>query len=1009
MRILVWCEILYFIFNVSINSQVDYTNYVNPFIGTAGHGHTYPGASAPFGMMQLSPDTGLKDWDWVSGYNSSDSSIIGFSHTHLSGTGVADYGDILFMPFIGENKFKPGSKDKPDEGYRSRFSHQNEKASPGYYSVFLTDYDIYVELTTAQRSGMHKYQFQVDKSHKILIDLFHGLQDATLESYINIIGDNKVEGYRTSSGWAKKHTVYFYAEFSKNISKHIIELNEEILTANSAKGISVKSILEFEKSLPNELLVKIGISHVSLEGAKKNLLTEITDWDFTKIYNSTKKKWNDYLARIEIEGGTRDQKITFYTSLYHAFLAPNIFNDVDKKYIGMDGETKIAEDFNMYTIFSLWDTFRALHPLITIIDPDLATDFIKSILEKFKESGSLPIWELAGNETGTMIGYHSIPVIVDAYMKGIREFDIDTAYGAMVKSAMGKERGLEYYKTMGFIPMDKADDAVSTTLEYAYDDWCIATMAKELNKENDYQYFMSRAKNYLNVFDEKTKFMRGRFYSGFWKDPFDPIEPSYLGAGEFTEGNAWQYTWFVPHDIQGLIKAMGGDDLFKEKIDELFLTETDTSKYQMPSDVTGLIGQYAQGNEPSHHIVYLYNYCGFSWKTQEYTRKIMEEFFHSGRDGLCGNEDCGQMSAWYALSAMGFYPVLPGSNEYVIGSPIFDKVKINLTNGNTFRIIANNNSRENKYINSAKLSGINYSKTYFTHDDILNGSTIEFNMVKVPNKNFGAVSEERPNSRISENIKPIIYNKNYEPVITPYRSLFANSVTTELKTFSPDTEIRYTLDGTEPNNKSELYREPIILKASSILKAKTFDEYKLPSNTVVKNFTKKIVRDLADPFYMEGNSIFPVIIENNNFSPKYSGNGINGIIDGSFGTLNYHDSFWQGFQELDCEITIDFGRVTEIKKIGANFLNYQSRWIFLPKEVSVSFSQNGDSYSEPVIIFTDKIKLNKKKEIVTIEKDLTSIHTRYIKFFAENIGSIPSFHKSAGKKAWLFLDEIFFE
>ena len=456
-------------------------------------------------------------------------------------------------------------------------------------------------------------------------------------------------------------------------------------------------------------------------------------------------------------------------------------------------------------------------------------------------------------------------------------------------------------------------------------------------------------------------------------------------------------------------KFMGGDNLFKEKLDSLFSTVTDTNKYQMPSDVTGLIGQYAQGNEPSHHIAYLYNYCGFPWKTQYYTRKIMEEFFNSGRDGLCGNEDCGQMSAWYALSALGFYPVLPGSNEYVIGSPIFDNVKINLTNGKSFNITANNNSRTNAYINSAKLNGVIYSKTYFTHADIMNGSTLEFEMAGVPNKSFGSAYDSRPNSRINKEIKPITFEKNFEPVITPYRSLFANSITIELKSFFPDAEIRYTLDGSEPNDNSELYTKPIILKTSSILKAKTFDDLKLPSKTVTKNFEKKIVLDLEDPFYEKNDSIYPMVMENNNLSSQYSGNGKNGIIDGCFGTLNHHDSYWQGFQELNCDIIIDFGKITNLNRIGANFLNNQTSWIFLPKKAMISFSKDGHNYSEPIIIFENEIKLDHNKEIVSIEKDLTTIQTRYIKFYAENIGRLPQFHKSAGNKAWLFIDEIFFE
>lgn len=1009
MKKLVLISVLFFVCCEIVNSQEDYTKYVNPFIGTADHGHTYPGAALPFGMMQLSPDTGIEGWDWCSGYHATDNSVMGFSHTHLSGTGASDYGDILFLPFTGEVKFNPGSKENPDEGYRSRFNSENEKASPGYYSTFLDDYKIDVELTVTKRAGFHKYHYPKGESANILIDLFHGIQDATMESYINIIDDNKIEGYRTSKGWANNHTVYFYVEFSENISDYIIELDNNEIKDNSAKGRSVKAALKFDLSSTQTLLTRIGISPVSLEGAKKNLNAEITHWDFNKTKSDASVEWNNLLSRIEVEGGTDDQKISYYTALYHSFLAPNLFSDVDHKYIGMDGKVKVADGFNMYTVFSLWDTFRALHPLLTILDEKLSVDLIKSLVAKYEESGVLPVWELAANETWTMIGYHSIPVIVDAYMKGIRNFDVEKAYEAMVSSAMRDERGLEYYKEMGFIPMDKADDAVSSTLEYAYDDWCIAVMADQLGKEEDHKYFMSRAKNYRNVFDEKTKFMRGRYNSGFWKEDFDPIAPSFLGSGEFTEGNSWQYTWFVPQDVSGLIDLMGGDKLFKEKLDSLYTVETDKDKYQMPSDVTGLIGQYAQGNEPSHHIAYLYNYCGYPWATQYYTRKIMDQFFHSGRDGLCGNEDCGQMSAWYAFTAMGFYPVLPGSNEYAIGSTIFDQVKIHLSNGKVFTIVANNNDADNKYINSVKLNGIEYHKTYFTHADILPGSSIEYEMSAEPNKNFGVDKANRPHSIITNQFEINNYNKNFVPTISPHKSLFANSIKVDLVAYESEIDIRYTLDGSEPTEISQKYIEPIIQSNSFTLKAKVFGGGLLPSKTIEKTFTKSIVYDKVNPFYENDGIIYPTILKNENFHTKYSAGGKNGIIDGNFASLDFREPYWQGFEELDCNVQIDLGKVVEVNKISVNFFERQDSWIFLPKKVSVSFSDDGTKFSDPVIICENKVKENLEAEIKTFIKELNNVKARYIKFTAENVAVCPFFHKGAGGKTWLFIDEITIE
>ncbi|MCB0730470.1 MAG: GH92 family glycosyl hydrolase, partial [Ignavibacteriae bacterium] len=815
---------LFFYLSALIFAQTDYTNLVNPFVGTAEHGHTFPGATLPFGMMQLSPDTGVEGWDWCSGYHASDNSLMGFSHTHLSGTGVGDYGDILFMPTVGELKFIPGSKKNPDEGYRSRFKHENEIASPGYYSVKLDDYDINVELTTTKRAGIHKYTFNQNEIGNVIIDLVHGIQDAPIESYIKIIDKNKIEGFRTSSGWAKRHTVYFYAEFSHDITKTVIQENNVQKESNESKAQYVKSALTFNLKSDKTLKVRIGISHVSIEGAKKNLLSEIPDWDFEKVSNNAKKIWNDYLSKIEVEGGTIDQRRTYYTALYHTFIAPNVFNDVDKKYMGMDGNVKIAEDFEMYTIFSLWDTFRALHPLLTIIDEKLTADLIKSLITKYNESGLLPVWELAANETFTMIGYHSVPVIVDAYMKGIRNFDIENAYEAMISSSMNDDRGIDFYKKMGFIPMDKAHDAVSSTLEYAYDDWCIAQMANDLGKDEDYKYYMSRSKNYKNMYNPKTGFMQGRFNSGAWSKNFDPIAPSYLGSGEFTEGNSWQYTLFVPQDINGLKNLIGGDKAFVEKLDSLFTIEADPVKYQMPSDVTGLIGQYAQGNEPSHHIAYLYNYAGQPWKSQNILRKIMDGFFNSNRDGLCGNEDCGQMSAWYSFSAIGFYPVLPGSNEYVIGSPLFDKVTIHQENGNDFVIVTNNNSHENKYIKSLSMNGSDYYKLYFNHNDLRKGAELKIEMNSTPNKDFGTELSSRPNSTISEEFKALTYEKYFMPIINPHRTLFANEITINLDNFNETSEIHFTIDGSEPSENSSIYQNPFTLNKTFTLKAAVFGD-----------------------------------------------------------------------------------------------------------------------------------------------------------------------------------------
>ncbi|MFA7229271.1 MAG: GH92 family glycosyl hydrolase, partial [Melioribacteraceae bacterium] len=616
--------------------------YVDPFIGTGGHGHTYPGATLPFGMMQLSPDTGIEGWDWCSGYHYSDKSIMGFSHTHLSGTGATDYADILFMPTVGTLKFNPGSKERPQEGYRSRFQHENEKASPGYYSVFLDDYKVMAELTATMRAGMHRYTFPNSSASNIIIDLKHGL-DSDSESMLKFAGTSSVEGFRKSRGWAQEHTVYFVAEFSKPFESFGTVVNGELNEGNSrAEGRDVKGYVRFSTKYGEAVKVRIGISAVSIEGARKNLHKEISHFDFEYIKQLAQKTWEKELNRIQVQSSDEDKKKIFYTALYHTLITPNLATDVDGKYFGMDRKTHTAKGFNYYTVFSLWDTFRAEHPLFTIIDQKRAKDFVKTLLAKYNEIGLLPVWELASNETWCMIGYHSVPVIFDAYMKGIRGFDAKAALEAMKKSAEREQHGQRLYRERGYLPADKENESVSKTLEYSYDDWCIAQFAKIIDVDKDYQKYNQRSLFYRNLFDESTGFMRGKMSDGSWITPFEPKAVTQ----QYTEANAYQYNFFVPHDIKGLIELHGGNENFVGRLDGLF-TESDKLEGRFQPDISGLIGQYAHGNEPSHNFAYLYNYAGAAWKTQERVRGIMNDLYTSKPDGLCGNDDCGQMSAWY--------------------------------------------------------------------------------------------------------------------------------------------------------------------------------------------------------------------------------------------------------------------------------------------------------------------------------------------------------------------------
>ena len=730
----------------------DNTKYVNTFIGTGGHGHVFPGATTPYGMVQLSPDTRTLGWDACGGYHYTDSSIIGFSHTHLSGTGISDLGDFLFMPFTGNPKVVPGTAENPDEGYRSRFSHNSEKAEPGFYSVLLEDYEIKAELTATTRAGMHRYTFPANDKTGLIIDLAHTIYpDRNPSHEFKIISDTEIAGYKGSGGWAKEQHTWFHAKFNKPFKCEFFDDGEKLDDSNEAASKKLLAVLTFDDASGKEVLAKVGISHVDYDGALKNLEAEITDWDFDRVRQSAHQLWSDELNQIQTKGGTEDEKAIFYTSLYHTSISPYTFSDVDGRYRGMDQKIYNSNGKTIYTVFSLWDTFRGQHPLKTITDPERDNDFINTLLTKYDQGGVLPKWELVANYTGTMIGYHSVPVIVDAYFKGIKDFDVEKAYKAMVEAATYRSDGFlwpnesvkeklmpmakKYNEEMGFVPSDLENESVSKALEYAYNDWCIAQMAKDLGKTDDYEKFMERSKRYTEYYDEETGFMRGKNADGNWREPFDPRFSRHR-QDDYTEGNAFQWSWFVPHDVPGLIELVGGEVKFAEKLDTLFNTSSELTGEEVSSDISGLIGQYAHGNEPSHHISHMYNYVGQSWKTQELTNEIMSELYFNDPNGLAGNEDCGQMSAWYVLNAMGFYSFCPGEPIYSIGRPVFDKVEINLPNGKVFTVIATNNSGKNRYIQSAKLNGETLTTAFFTHDNIVNGGTLEFEMGANPNKDL---------------------------------------------------------------------------------------------------------------------------------------------------------------------------------------------------------------------------------------------------------------------------------
>ena len=729
------------------NLPKEYTDSVNVFIGTGGHGHTFPGATLPHGMVQLSPDTRLFGWDACSGYYYDDTSIMGFTHTHLSGTGIGDYGDILFMPVVGEKPLIAGTAENPDEGYRSRFSHEQESARQGYYQVLLQDDSINVELTATLRAGLHRYTYPKASDARLIVDMeptIHGHQHPVTQ--IRVVNDSTIAGMKYTVGWAKRHYVYFYAVFSSPFDYKLYSGTEYQSDSTSVTVNTAKAVMSF-RNLPADgrVLAKVGISSVDEEGARLNVEAEIPNWDFEGVMKQANTVWNEALGKIDIETSDNDSRTVFYTSLYHAFIQPSLASDVDGRYRTMGHEIKQDASYTNYTVFSLWDTFRAAHPLYTIVTPEQNQAFIRSLLRKYDEGGILPKWELASNETGTMIGYHAVSVIADAMMKKQCDFDVKKALEACIRSSVYDTTGvtpmmdrqilngklmpvsIKYKNELGYIPCDKVGGSVSQGLEFAYNDWLIAQMMKEHNRKDLYDKYMELSRNYRNYFDPETKLMRGRLSDGSWITPFDPV--SVQRPSNYVEGNAWQWAWFVPQDVEGLMELVGGQKYFEAHLDTLFTTSSElTGDPNAAADVTGMIGQYAHGNEPSHHIPYLYNYAGAPRKTQALVDHILRTLYHNDPNGLSGNEDVGQMSAWYALSAMGFYSFCPGRPVYEIGRPIFDKVTIHLSNGKDFVIQAKNNSVENKYIRSMKLNGEDLAEPRFSHFDLMKGGELIFEM-----------------------------------------------------------------------------------------------------------------------------------------------------------------------------------------------------------------------------------------------------------------------------------------
>ena len=960
---------LFFSCSKTLKEPVD---FVNPFLGTGGHGHTYPGVSLPFGMVQLSPDTRLDGWDGCSAYHFSDSVIFGFSHTHLSGTGCSDYGDILLMPVSGEVGLN-------DYAYRSSFRKETESASPGYYKVDLEKFKVTAELTATLRTGMHRYTFHTGDKPGIVIDLKH--RDEVLLSSLKITSDNEVEGMRTSRAWAANQVIYFVARFSEQLTSFRIESgNSASSTSKEAVGKNIKAVFHFNIPAGKPLLVKVGISAVSIEGARRNLEKENPAWDFDAIRKTAESTWNSELGKIRLEGGTRDQKTIFYTALYHSMLAPDLYMDVDGQYLGRDFKVHTVRDFDYYSVFSLWDTYRGEHPMLSLTDRKRTSDFINTFLRQYQEGGMLPVWELASNETGCMIGYHAVPVIADAWQKGIRSFDGTLALEAMKHSANEDHLGLKYYKSKGYIPSGQEGESVSKTLEYSYDDWCIALMAQSLGAAEDYNTFIKRAQYYKNVFDPSTGFMRAK-NNETWFSPFDPSEVNF----NYTEANAWQYSFYVPQDISGLIGLLGGRDKFAARLDSLFTASSKTTGRDQ-ADISGMIGQYAHGNEPSHHMAYLYDFAGKPWRTQEIVHRICNEFYKNHPDGLCGNEDCGQMSAWYVLSATGFYQVTPASGVFEIGTPVFPVAVIRLENGRTFTIKADNISDRNFYIQSATLNGNPYNKCFIAYEDILKGGILEFTMGPQPDTSWGSRPGDFPVTSITDRlITPV-------PSVEQGKATFMDSTLVSLSCPLKQAKIYYTLDGRDPDLKSQLYTRPLTVTKTTTLKAFAVSPGNEPSFPIHAVFTKI--------------SAGRKITLNTKYAGQYSAGGDLALIDFIRGGGNFRTGTWQGYEGVNIDAVVDLGHVQHLKKISLGCFQDQGSWIFMPLETEFSISTDGEHFTSLPAAKNTIDEHFDRPVIKDFTVEARGRPARYIRVKAINRGECPAWHPGSGKKAWLFADEI---
>jgi predicted alpha-1,2-mannosidase len=958
------------------------TMLVNPLIGTGGHGHTFPGVCAPFGMMQLSPDTRYDGWDGCGGYHYSDSIIYGFSHTHLSGTGVPDYGDLLVVPQSGEAKWK-GKFEDPN-GYGARFSHQNEAARLGFYEVLLEDENIRVNLSCTERAGMHQYTFlNADERKYILLDLNY--RDKLLQGSFQLIDKQNISGMRSSEAWASEQHFYFH------LTTSIPYIAHELRDQNG----QMKLLLEFPIDT-KEVLIKVGMSHVDVAGAKMNLDAEIPHFSLAKVYNENLQKWNQEFQKISLNAD-RETSTVFYTALYHSMVAPNLMSDADGRYRGRDQKIHQLASLSdkQYTVFSLWDTYRANHPLFTIIDQERSAAYIRTFLRQYEEGGDLPVWELAACETECMIGYHSVSVIADAYLKGIRDFDAEKALKAMVSTAKMNEFGKIAFAKNGLISASDEPESVSRTLEYAYDDFCISEMAKALNANDIALEFEKRSYNFVNLYDPNTKFMRAR-RGAQWYGPFDPSEVNF----NYTEANSWQYSLYAPHQIELLTELLGGKDSLEVWLDRLFTTDMKLSGREQ-ADITGLIGQYAHGNEPSHHMAYLYNFTNAPHKTQLYIDRILKEMYQNAPDGLAGNEDCGQMSAWYVLSALGLYPIAPGKPVYQIGRPLANNAQIKLENGKTVQIVCRNQGQDHPYIKEVKWNGVALSKLEISHAELLQGGVLAFEMSATPNPRATAAQVV---NKVPPFFAPVPFIKTEERVFDDSLLIEIDVVRlNQSNKTNTETQLFYQING----QKWQSYKQPFYIYSNTNISIKAGYKELLVKRHGLNYWSSEV----SSTFIKKDPNIQLEL--KSNYSNQYAASGKDALIDGLLGGNEFRTGDYQGYYNQDVVAIITFLTPLALSEVGFSYIQDHKSWIFAPSAINVEGSIDGVNYvtlGQQVLAPAKPTDKNPLRNQVLLELDHDKhLKFKYLRYTLINPGKLPEWHLGAGNPTWLFIDELLYK